>query len=59
MAYKIFISKQAKKAFQEANQTERNRIVGKIEWLGANPNNPILDIKPLQGSTHYRLRAGK
>jgi mRNA interferase RelE/StbE len=27
--------------------------------LGENPDNPTLDIKPLQGEPYYRLRVGQ
>ena len=31
----------------------------KIKLLGENPDNPILDIKSLQGEPYYRLRVGQ
>ena len=35
---------------QSLPQPDRNRITEKIVLLGSNPDNPILDIKKLQGS---------
>lgn len=31
----------------------------KIKMLGENPDNLSLDIKPLEGQPHYRLRIGQ
>ena len=59
MRYKLFIKKQAKKVLQSLARTDRNRIAEKIKLLGENPDNPILDIKPLQGEPYYRLRVGQ
>jgi len=58
MAYKLFIKKQAKKVLQSLSQPDRNRITEKIVLLGKNPDDPNLDIKPLQGQPYYRLRIG-
>lgn len=59
MRYSLLIKKQAKKALQNLARTDRNRIAEKIKLLGENPDNPILDIKPLQGEPYYRLRIGQ
>ena len=59
MRYTLLIKKQAKKALQSLVRTDRNRIAEKIKLLGDNPDNPILDIKPLQGEPYYRLRVGQ
>ena len=59
MRYKLLIKKQAKKTLQSLARTDRNRIAEKITLLGENPDNPILDIKPLQGEPYYRLRVGQ
>jgi len=59
MRYTLLIKKQAKKALQNLARTDRNRIAEKITLLGENPDNPILDIKPLQGEPYYRLRVGQ
>ncbi|OGT49977.1 MAG: plasmid stabilization protein [Gammaproteobacteria bacterium RIFCSPHIGHO2_12_FULL_38_11] len=56
MRYTLLIKKQAKKTLQSLARTDRNRIAEKITLLGENPDNPILDIKPLQGEPYYRLR---
>jgi mRNA interferase RelE/StbE len=59
MRYKLLIKKQAKKTLESLARTDRNRIAEKITLLGENPDNPILDIKPLQGEPYYRLRVGQ
>lgn len=59
MDYTILIKNQAKKILQSLARTDRNRITEKIMMLGANPDNPILDIKRLQGELYFRLRVGK
>lgn len=59
MAYTILIRKQAQKTLLSLSRTDRNRITEKIIWLKDDPNNPILDIKPLTGESCYRLRVGK
>lgn len=59
MRYTLLIKKQAKKILQSLTRIDRNRIAEKIKLLGENPNNPILDIKPLQGEPYYRLRVGQ
>ena len=60
MRYTLLIKKQAKKVLQSLARTDRNRIAEKIKLLGENPDNPILDIKPLQGSENlHRLRVGQ
>jgi mRNA interferase RelE/StbE len=48
--YTLQIKKQADKTLQSLSVTDRHRITEKIKLLGENPDNPILDIKPLQGS---------
>ena len=58
MSYILIIKKQAKKVLQGLSRPDRNRIAEKIQLLGENPDNPNLDIKPLQGQSYYRLRVG-
>lgn len=58
MAYRILIKKEARKKLQIINPTKRAQIVEKIILLGENPNHSTLDVKPLQGSSFYRLRVG-
>ena len=58
MSYTLLINKQAKKALQSLPQPEKTRITEKIVLLGKNPDNPILDIKKLQGELYFRLRVG-
>lgn len=59
MRYTLLIKKQAKKMLQNLGRTDRNRVAEKINCLGENPENPNLDIKPLQGEPYYRLRVGQ
>ena len=59
MRYTLLIKKQAKKVLQSLPKAERNRIAEKIHWFGENPDNPSLDIQPLQGQPYYRLRVGQ
>lgn len=59
MRYTLLIKKQAQKTLQNLPRTECYRIAEKIQWLGDNPDNPNLDIKPLQGQGNYRLRVGQ
>lgn len=58
MRYTLLIKKQAKKALQSLGRTDRNRIAEKIKCLGDGPDNPSLDIKPLQGEPDYALGNG-
>jgi mRNA interferase RelE/StbE len=58
MAYTLLIKRQAKKTLQSLSRPDRNRITEKIMALGNNPDDPSLDIKPLQGEPFYRLRIG-
>ncbi|WP_051555272.1 type II toxin-antitoxin system RelE family toxin [Legionella fairfieldensis] len=58
MSYTLLIKKQAKKALQSVPQPDKTRITEKIVLLGKNPDNPILDIKKLQGEPYFRLRVG-
>jgi mRNA interferase RelE/StbE len=59
MRYTLLIKKQAKKALESLARPDRIRIAEKIKCLGENPDNPSLDIKPLQGEPYYRLRVGQ
>lgn len=58
MTYTLLIKRQAKKTLQSLSRPDRNRITEKIIALGVNPDDPTLDIKPLQGQPYYRLRIG-
>lgn len=58
MSYTILIKRQAKKTLQNLSRPDRNKITEKIIALGKNPDDPKLDIKPLQGLPYYRLRIG-
>lgn len=58
--YTIFIQQQAKKKLKSLSKPDRYRIAEKITLLGKNPEDPHLDVKPLQGEKKlYRLRVGK
>ena len=59
MKYTLCIKKQAQKTLQSLSRPDRNRITEKIMMLGENPDNPTLDVKPLQGEPYYRLRVGQ
>jgi mRNA interferase RelE/StbE len=56
MTYTVLIKKPAKKTLQSLSRPDRNRITEKIILLGENPDDPLLDVKPLQGQPYYRLR---
>lgn len=58
MIYALLIKRQAKKVLKNLSRRDRNRITEKIMILGKNPDDPVLDVKPLQGETYYRLRVG-
>ena len=58
MHYTILIRKQAKKKLQSLPANIRVKIAEKIEQLGVNPDNALLDVKKLQGQPFYRLRVG-
>lgn len=58
MTYTLLIKRQAKKTLQSLSRPDRNRITEKIVSLGVNPDDPTLDIKPLQGQPYNRLRVG-
>lgn len=58
MSYQIVIRAQAKKKLQSLPRPERQRLAEKIFLLGQNPDDPALDVKPLEGEPYYRLRVG-
>lgn len=58
MNYALVIKKSAKKVLKALSRPGRNRIVEKIKLLGENPDNPTLDVRPLQGEPYFRLRVG-
>lgn len=59
MSYGLLIKKQAKKTLQSLSRPDRNRITERIVLLGANPDDPTLDVKRLQGEPYFRLRVGQ
>ena len=57
--YNLLIRSQAKKELQSLPRTDRFRIAEKLEQLGRNPDDSLLDIKKLEGGEPYfRLRIG-
>ncbi len=57
--YNILISKEAQKKLKSLAKNERFRVAEKIAWLGRDPDDVKLDIKPLEGEKGYfRLRVG-
>ncbi len=59
MGYTLIIKRQVKKKLQSLSRPDRFRIAEKIQMLGENPDNPILDVKKLTGEPFYRLRVGQ
>ncbi len=43
---------------QSLSRTDRIRLTEKIVLLGEDPDDPGLDVKPLEGEPYYRLRVG-
>jgi mRNA interferase RelE/StbE len=58
MHYTVVISHQAQKKLQSLSRPDRARIAEKIYQLGLNPDDPMLDVKQLQGEPYFRLRVG-
>lgn len=57
--YKLVFANKARKYMSSLNKELYNTILDEIEKLAENPNNPILDIKPLVNrKNEYRLRIG-
>ena len=50
MTYSLLIHKDADKVLRKMDRTVRNRIAEKIQALGDNPDDPLLDIQPLTGT---------
>ena len=59
MSYVLFIGGAAKLKLQRLPRSDRARIAEKIHWLGMNPDDERLDVKPLQGTGLWRIRVGK
>lgn len=59
MIYIIKIKKQAKKKLESLPRNVRAKLTDKINELGYNPDDPILDIKKLVGEPYFRLRVGE
>ena len=54
----LVIRRQAQKKLRSLPGPERARIAEKIHQLGLDPDNPVLDVKRLQGEPYFRLRVG-
>tara|TARA_A100000171_G_scaffold36327_1_gene34994 strand:- start:1071 stop:1319 length:249 start_codon:yes stop_codon:yes gene_type:complete len=55
----IKFKKQASKELQRIQPKIRQRIIDSIEKLAANPTRADLDLKPLVGSSYFRMRVGE
>lgn len=58
MPYTILIKRQADRALKKLGRVDRTRIAEKIQKLGDNPDDPVLDVKRLEGEPYWRLRVG-
>jgi mRNA interferase RelE/StbE len=58
MRYAVVIRRQAQKTLRSLSRPDRSRIAEKIYRLGLNPDDPVLDVKRLQGEPYHRLRVG-
>ena len=58
MQYTVVIRRQAQKKLQSLSRPDRARIAEKIYRLGLNPDDPMLDVKQLQGEPYFRIRVG-
>jgi len=59
MSYELFIKKSAKKVLKSLSRPDRNRISEKIKDLAKDPDDPTLDVEPLECQPYYRLRVGR
>lgn len=57
--YKILFTSQAVKSIQRIPRNTAILIRNKIDFLAADPFNPILDTKKLHGRSGYQLRVGE
>lgn len=58
MSYRLEYSSSAKKYLQALPADRRRQLVGKIEKLAENPDDPSLDVKKLVGREGLRMRVG-
>jgi mRNA interferase RelE/StbE len=58
MQYAVVIRRKAQKILLSLSRSDRSRIAEKIYQLGLNPDDPVLDVKRLQGEPYFRLRVG-
>ncbi len=58
MQYAVVIRREAQKVLLSLSRSDRSRIAEKIYRLGLNPDDPVLDVKRLQGEPYFRLRVG-
>ena len=59
MTYEVQIKRQARRKLLGMPADLRIKIAEKIYRLGLNPDDPTLDIKPLEGRPYFRLRIGE
>lgn len=58
--YELQIKPVAKKSLEKLPKPDRIRISEKLDELSIDPDNPILDVRPIIGEIDcYRLRVGK
>jgi mRNA interferase RelE/StbE len=58
MSYRLEYSSSAKKYLKALSSDRRRQLVGKIERLAENPDNPSLDVKKLVEREGFRMRVG-
>jgi mRNA interferase RelE/StbE len=58
MLYAVEIKRQARQKLKALSRPDRLRITDAIDELSMNPDAGTLDIKPMEGTSFYRLRVG-
>ena len=54
--YELTIRKSAQKAIARQSRSVREQMIGEIDRLAGDPDDPVLDVQPLVGGTEWRLR---
>ena len=57
--YRLNYRKSALKCLVRMPRGERHRVAGTLSRLARDPDEPALDVRPLQGRDGYRLRIGR
>ena len=57
--YRLNYKKSAFKFLTRMPRGERQRVTGALSRLARDPDEPALDVKPLEGREGYRLRVGR